>query len=149
MNEHWTVVFVGRERAFLKEGHVEPSPQWVRDEKEVYESVRGAFMPELLGFEDGEHPLLVLEDLTPGGRWPPPWPFLGLGLATREWLERSLPHRPSPGSSPHSRGSRRRGAHRRCARSNARNSKSRCRGHAPCSTCRYSDRRRSRRPMTD
>jgi aminoglycoside phosphotransferase (APT) family kinase protein len=29
-------------------------------------------MPRFLGFEDGERPLLVLEDLMPA-RWPPPW----------------------------------------------------------------------------
>lgn len=73
MNEHWRVVFVDGGRAFLKEGHIDPSPQWVRDEHRVYSSVRGSFMPELIGYEDGEHPLLVVEDLMPGGRWPPPW----------------------------------------------------------------------------
>jgi phosphotransferase family enzyme len=72
LNEHWTVVFSDGERAFVKEGHVEVSPQWVRDEARVYASISGAFMPEFLGFEDGEHPLLVLEDLS-GARWPPPW----------------------------------------------------------------------------
>jgi hypothetical protein len=71
-NEHWSVVFADGSRAFLKEGHVEPSPTWVRDERRIYAAVRGPFMPELIGFEDGEHPLLVLEDLMPA-HWPPPW----------------------------------------------------------------------------
>jgi len=73
LNEHWRVTFDDGGRAFLKEGRVDPSPQWVRDEHRVYTLVRGPFMPELLGFEDGAQPLLVLEDLMPGGRWPPPW----------------------------------------------------------------------------
>lgn len=72
-NEHWSVVFAGGSRAFLKEGHIDPSPGWVRDERRVYDAVQGPFMPAFLGFEDGEHPLLVLEDLVPGCRWPPPW----------------------------------------------------------------------------
>jgi aminoglycoside phosphotransferase (APT) family kinase protein len=91
-------------------------------------------MPQLLGFEDGDQPLLILEDMLPDARWPPPWqpgdvdavltalsdvatakrsgelprlaegdlagwrdvaddpaPFLGLGIAGAQWLERSLP----------------------------------------------------------
>jgi Phosphotransferase enzyme family len=72
-NEHWTIVLADGGRAFVKEAHVDPSPEWVRDEHRVYQAVSGPFMPAFLGFEDGEHPLLVLEDLMPGGRWPPPW----------------------------------------------------------------------------
>ena len=72
LNEHWTVTFADGTRAFLKEGHVDPSPQWVRDEHAVFKALSGPFMPALLGYEDGEHPLLVLEDLVPA-HWPPPW----------------------------------------------------------------------------
>ncbi|HWX08675.1 MAG TPA: hypothetical protein VNY33_01755, partial [Gaiellaceae bacterium] len=73
LNEHWTVGFADGSRAFLKEASIDPSPQWVRDEQHVYACVRGPFMPEFLGFEDGEKPLLILEDLLPDARWPPPW----------------------------------------------------------------------------
>jgi hypothetical protein len=73
LNEHWTVGFFDGSRAFLKEASVEPSPQWLRDEQHVYACVRGPFMPELLGFEDGDKPLLILEDMLAEGRWPPPW----------------------------------------------------------------------------
>jgi hypothetical protein len=73
VNEHWTAGFVDGRRAFLKLASVDPSPQWVRDEHRVFECVTGRFMPQLLGFEDGEHPLLILEDMLPGARWPPPW----------------------------------------------------------------------------
>jgi Phosphotransferase enzyme family len=73
VNEHWTAGFVDGSRAFLKLASVDPSPQWVRDEWHVFESVSGPFMPRLLGFEDGDHPLLILEDMLPDARWPPPW----------------------------------------------------------------------------
>lgn len=133
LDEHWTVVLADGTRAFLKEGRIDPSPAWIRQERRVYEAVEGLFMPRFLAFEDGERPLLALEDLMPA-RCPPPWqpgdveavlsalaevaaaplaaplprlvddpwpswhdvardpaPFLGLGLASPAWLERSLP----------------------------------------------------------
>jgi hypothetical protein len=73
VNEHWTAGFTDGSRAFLKLASVDPSPQWVRDEHRVFECVSGRFMPKLLGFDDGEHPLLILEDMLPDARWPPPW----------------------------------------------------------------------------
>src|SRR4051794_7348194 len=72
LNDHWTVVLEDGTRAFLKIGSVDPSRQWVRDEQQVYAAVQGSFMPRFLAFEDGESPLLALEDLMPA-RWPPPW----------------------------------------------------------------------------
>jgi hypothetical protein len=73
INEHWTAGFADGSRAFLKLASVDPSPQWVRDERHVFECVDGAFMPLFLGFEDGDSPLLILEDMLPDARWPPPW----------------------------------------------------------------------------
>ncbi len=73
VNEHWTAGFADGSRAFLKLASVDPGPQWVRDERHVFECVDGAFMPRLLGFEDGDRPLLILEDMLPDARWPPPW----------------------------------------------------------------------------
>jgi hypothetical protein len=72
LNEHWTVRFADGTRAFLKAGSIDPSPQWIRDERAVFAAVSGPFMPRFLGFEDGDEPLLALEDLMPA-RWPPPW----------------------------------------------------------------------------
>lgn len=72
MNEHWTVVFADGTNAFLKCGHIPPSPDWIREEHALFQAVRGPFMPRFLGFEDGDRPLLVLEDLMPA-YWPPPW----------------------------------------------------------------------------
>ena len=72
-NEHWTAAFTGGTRAFLKlAAPTDPCPQWVRDEADVYGAVSGPFMPELLGFDDGDRPLLVFEDLS-DARWVPPW----------------------------------------------------------------------------
>jgi aminoglycoside phosphotransferase (APT) family kinase protein len=73
-NEHWTIVLDDGTRAFAKSAWLEPSVTWMRQEREVYDCVAGPFMPQLLGWEDGERPLLVLEDLTDGGaHFPPPW----------------------------------------------------------------------------
>ena len=131
-NEHWTLVLEDGARAFAKSAWLEPSVTWMRREREVYERVSGPFMPQLLGWEDGERPLLVLEDLTEGAYFPPPWrpgdveavvatlaelgamsvpslpafpetwpqwtavaddsaPFLSLGIASSDWLDRTLP----------------------------------------------------------
>jgi hypothetical protein len=72
LNDHWTVVLEDGTRAFVKVGSVDPSPDWVRAEHRVFEVVEGPFMPRLLAFEDGDRPLLALQDLMPA-RWPPPW----------------------------------------------------------------------------
>lgn len=73
LNEHWTVRFADGTRAFLKTGTIDPSPGWIRDEQRILAALGDVpFAPRLLAFEDGEAPLLVLEDLMPA-YWPPPW----------------------------------------------------------------------------
>lgn len=72
-NEHWTLECVDGTRAFAKVASIPPSPQWLRDEVNVYESVQGPFMPRFLGWEDGSEPLLMLEDVSIGAHAPPPW----------------------------------------------------------------------------
>lgn len=72
-NEHWTLVLDDGLCAFAKSAWLEPSVTWLRQEREVYEHLSGPFMPQFLGWEDGDRPLLVLEDLTEGGYFPPPW----------------------------------------------------------------------------
>ena len=72
VNEHWTVGFADGSRAFVKEAHLAAHPEWLRQEYRVYQAVSGPFMPECLAFEDGDRPLLVLEELMPA-HWPPPW----------------------------------------------------------------------------
>jgi hypothetical protein len=50
-----------------------PMDEWLRHEYEVYSRLGAPFMPQMLGWDDdGEQPLLILEDLS-ACRWPPPW----------------------------------------------------------------------------
>ena len=61
---------------FAKLAADEQTAGWLREEHRVYSTVDGAFMPEMLGWEDdGERPLLILEDLS-DATWPPPWDSL-------------------------------------------------------------------------
>jgi hypothetical protein len=57
---------------FVKAGAEEVTSEFVRDEQRVYASLQARFMPELVGMDDSDPPLLVLEDLS-AARWPPPW----------------------------------------------------------------------------
>lgn len=72
-NEHWTLVLDDGTQAFAKSAWLEPSVTWMRQERVVYDLVSGPFMPLVLAWEDGDRPLLVLEDLTGGAHFPPPW----------------------------------------------------------------------------
>ena len=71
---HWLVELRDGGRAFVKSARGDDTASWIRDEHLFYAQMRGApFMPRMLGWhDDGERPVLVLEDLS-GERWPPPW----------------------------------------------------------------------------
>jgi len=71
---HWLVELPDGGRAFVKSARGDDTASWIRDEHLFYAQMRGApFMPRMLGWhDDGERPVLVLEDLS-GERWPPPW----------------------------------------------------------------------------
>lgn len=58
--------------AFVKAGTEEVTSAFLRDEQRVYRQLRAPFMPRLLGMDEEDPPLLVLEDLS-SARWPPPW----------------------------------------------------------------------------
>lgn len=58
--------------AFVKVATEPVTAEFIRDEQRVYRALSGPFMPALLGLDEAEPPLLVLEDLR-GARWPPPW----------------------------------------------------------------------------
>jgi hypothetical protein len=74
VNEHWIVVLADGRRAFLKHSApMEPCPARLRDERAAYDAFEASFAPKVLGWQDGARPLLVLEDLSPGAHWPPPW----------------------------------------------------------------------------
>ena len=70
--ERWIVTLEDGARLFAKIGVDELTAGWLRDEQRVYAAITGDFMPEVLGWDDGERPLLLLEDLS-GCGWPPPW----------------------------------------------------------------------------
>ena len=58
---------------FAKIGVTPLTSQFLRRELHVYNSVSGAFMPQLVAWEDHEAaPILVIEDLS-AAHWPPPW----------------------------------------------------------------------------
>ena len=59
--------------AFVKIGATELTADWLRTEHHNYGTLRGLFLPEVLGFDDdGRRPVLALEDLS-AADWPPPW----------------------------------------------------------------------------
>jgi hypothetical protein len=63
--ERYTVELDDGRRVFVKAAEAEHMARWIRREHEVYSSLSGSFIPELLGFDDdGVRPLLVLEDLS-------------------------------------------------------------------------------------
>lgn len=57
---------------FVKAGAEEVTSEFLREEIPVYRALQASFMPEFLGADEADPPILVLEDLT-GARWPPPW----------------------------------------------------------------------------
>jgi hypothetical protein len=78
--ERWVVRFEDGWSAFAKVATEPLTVAWLRLEKVVYSEVAGPFLPHFLGWEDdGERPILLLEDLS-RGRWPPPWPAGGIEL---------------------------------------------------------------------
>jgi hypothetical protein len=71
--ERWLVDLADGERAFAKLAVDESTAGFLRDEHRVYSQLEAPFMPRLLAWDDdGELPILVLEDLS-AARWPPPW----------------------------------------------------------------------------
>jgi hypothetical protein len=59
--------------AFVKIGATDVTADWFRAEHRTLSSLHGWFLPQVLGFDDdGERPVLALEDLS-AADWPPPW----------------------------------------------------------------------------
>lgn len=71
---HWLVGLPDGERAFVKCARGDDTASWIRDEHLFYAQTRGApFLPRMLGWDDdGERPVIALEDLS-DAHWPPPW----------------------------------------------------------------------------
>ena len=70
--ERWVVELDDGQSVFVKVGVNELTAGWLRDEHRFYAALQAPFMPRLLGWADGDRPVLVLEDLS-GAFWPPPW----------------------------------------------------------------------------
>lgn len=72
-NEHWIARLDDGRSVFVKRAALGPMARWLRREHLVYQQLRGPWAPELHGWhDDGERPVLVLEDLS-GCAWAPPW----------------------------------------------------------------------------
>ena len=71
---HWLVELADGSTAFVKSARSDDTASWTRDEHLFYAQMRGAsFLPTMLGWhDDGERPVIVLEDLS-AAHWPPPW----------------------------------------------------------------------------
>jgi hypothetical protein len=70
----WIVRLDDGRSVFAKVATDELTASWLRDEHVVYQHLKGApYMPGYVGYhDDGEHPVLALEDLS-AATWPPPW----------------------------------------------------------------------------
>jgi phosphotransferase family enzyme len=71
---HWLVELPDETTAFVKSAKGDDTASWIRDEHLFYAQMRGApFLPRMLGWhDDGERPVIALEDLS-DAYWPPPW----------------------------------------------------------------------------
>ncbi|MGI8687250.1 MAG: phosphotransferase [Thermomicrobiales bacterium] len=68
----WSVRFSNGTSAFAKVGTTADTASWLRAEYRIYSQVVAEYLPTLLGWEDGDEPILLLEDLS-AAFWPPPW----------------------------------------------------------------------------
>jgi hypothetical protein len=66
----WVVDLADGSTAFAKVGTTENTANWLRTEHETYRPLTAGFMPRLLGWDDVDAPILLLEDLS-GAVWPP------------------------------------------------------------------------------
>ncbi|MFD9317585.1 phosphotransferase [Streptomyces sp. NPDC060053] len=72
-NQRWLVELEGGGSAFVKKATDELTAEWLRQEYRVYQSLSPSFSPRLLGwYDDGDLPVLALEDLSEY-EWQPPW----------------------------------------------------------------------------
>lgn len=68
----WIVQLDDGRSVFVKHAVHDSVVARLRVEYEVYRQLRGAWLPQMIAYQDGQHPMLVLEDLS-GCDWPPPW----------------------------------------------------------------------------
>jgi Phosphotransferase enzyme family len=71
-SSHWCVELADGRRTFVKVALDENAAEWLRQEHHVYSSIEAPFIPELVGWHDGDETLLAIADLS-DAHWPPPW----------------------------------------------------------------------------
>jgi len=70
--ERYVMLFENGSSAFVKVATEKDTIKWLRDEYRIYSIIKADYIPKVLGWDDGEFPILILEDLSVG-HWPPPW----------------------------------------------------------------------------
>jgi hypothetical protein len=71
-SSHWCVELADGRRTFVKVALDDNAAEWLRQEHRVYSSIEAPFIPELVGWHDGDETLLAIADLS-DAHWPPPW----------------------------------------------------------------------------
>jgi hypothetical protein len=71
--ERWHMRLRGGGSTFVKAAVDKQTAGWLETEYRVYSAIDRGYLPRLLGWDGGERPVLVLEDLS-SAEWPPPWP---------------------------------------------------------------------------
>lgn len=94
----WVVTLADGRSVFVKQASEASVVLRLRREHDTYEHLSGSWRPEVLAFEDGERPLLVLEDMSTC-QWPPPWSAREVG-AVRATLDAIAAHPVPPGLRP-------------------------------------------------
>lgn len=101
--ERWVATLEDGTSVFIKKATDEDTAGWLRAEHKTYELLHEDFLPNLVGWDDGPDPILVLEDLSTGF-WPPPWTTSGveqvLRLLARLASTTSPDHFPSLAADP-------------------------------------------------
>jgi len=69
--ETWLMRFESGKSAFVKHATDEQTTSWLKSERAVYQAVQGDFLPDLLGWDGGDFPILILEDLSHAATVPP------------------------------------------------------------------------------
>ena len=77
---HWRVELADGRWVFVKVALDDTAAEWLRGEYLVYSEVQAPFIPELVGWHDGEQTLLAIADLS-DAHWPPPWTSEQIGRA--------------------------------------------------------------------
>ncbi len=70
--QRWVVTLESGGLVFVKIAPTPEAAQWLRNELVFYRNIASDALPEFLGFDEDDAPMLVLEDLS-HDFWPPPW----------------------------------------------------------------------------